>query len=206
VVAENDWADDFLFPLQPEPVANLGLASKYESWRLPLAVILVVRLCTLPAVTGMPNARLPLDIFVQIGLLVLIGLASKTAILIVEFFRQQHEEDRDLRDGSPEASKIRLRPSVMTSLAFILGVLPLVVAEGTGAEMQHSPGTAVFSGMIGVTGFGIFLTPVFFYALLWLRERRPAAPLWLRQGMAPATHDPKDGPAFKEGVRPSGNG
>jgi multidrug efflux pump len=152
----------------------LVLAAKYESWRLPLAVILVVPLCMLAAVTGMAIARLPVDIFVQIGLLVLIGLASKNAILIVEYARQLREEGKDLHAAAREASHIRFRPIIMTSLAFICGVLPLVLATGAGAEMRQSLGTAVFSGMIGVTLFGIFLTPVFYYVLMRLGERRRA--------------------------------
>jgi multidrug efflux pump len=150
----------------------LVLAAKYESWRLPLAVILVVPLCILAAVSGMTIAHLPVDIFVQIGLLVLIGLASKNAILIVEYARQIHEEGKDLHEAALDASKIRFRPIIMTSLAFIFGVLPLVVATGAGAEMRQSLGTAVFSGMIGVTLFGIFRTPVFFFYMLWLRESK----------------------------------
>jgi multidrug efflux pump len=149
----------------------LILAAKYESWKLPLAVILVVPLCMLAAVTGMAIAALPVDIFVQIGLLVLVGLASKNAILIVEYARQLHEEGRDLHEAAVEASRIRFRPIIMTSLAFILGVVPLVLATGAGAEMRRSLGTAVFSGMIGVTLFGVFLTPVFFFALMWLGGR-----------------------------------
>jgi multidrug efflux pump len=150
----------------------LVLAAKYESWRLPLAVILVVPLCVLAAVAGMYIARLPLDIFVQIGMLVLIGLASKNAILIVEFAEQEYAGGRELHEAALGASRIRFRPIVMTSLAFIFGVLPLVVAIGAGAEMRRSLGTAVFSGMIGVTLFGIFLTPVFFFGLMWLRRRK----------------------------------
>ena len=135
-------------------------------------MILVVPLCLLAAVTGMTIARLPVDIFVQIGLLVLIGLASKNAILIVEFARQLREEGKELHDATRQASTIRFRPIIMTSFAFILGVLPLVIATGAGAEMRQSLGVAVFSGMIGVTFFGIFLTPVFFFVLMWLREPR----------------------------------
>jgi multidrug efflux pump len=150
----------------------LILAAKYESWRLPLAVILVVPLCLLAAITGMTIARLPVDIFVQIGMLVLIGLASKNAILIVEFARAEHESGKELHEAAREASHIRFRPIIMTSMAFILGVVPLVLATGAGAEMRHSLGTAVFSGMIGVTVFGVLLTPVFFFVLLWLKERR----------------------------------
>lgn len=152
----------------------LILAARYESWRLPLAVILVVPLCMLAAVTGMAIAALPVDIFVQIGLLVLVGLASKNAILIVEYARQRHEEGEDLHQAALDASKIRFRPIIMTSLAFILGVVPLVLATGAGAEMRRSLGVAVFSGMIGVTLFGIFLTPVFFFVLLWLKDWRAA--------------------------------
>ncbi len=141
------------------------LAAKYESWRLPLAVILVVPLCMLAAVVGMSIAKLPVDIFVQIGLLVLVGLASKNAILIVEYARQLHEEGKNAHDAAIEAARIRFRPIIMTSLAFIFGVLPLVLAQGAGAEMRQSLGVAVFSGMIGVTLFGVFLTPVFYYVV-----------------------------------------
>jgi multidrug efflux pump len=150
----------------------LVLAAKYESWKLPLAVILVVPLCMLASVTGMVLAALPVDIFVQIGLLVLVGLASKNAILIVEYARDLHEQGKDIHQATVEASKIRLRPIIMTSLAFIFGVMPLIVATGAGAEMRRSLGIAVFSGMIGVTLFGLFLTPVFYYALMWLGEGR----------------------------------
>jgi multidrug efflux pump len=150
------------------------LAAKYESWRLPLAVILVVPLCILAAVTGMWIARLPIDIFVQIGLLVLIGLASKNAILIVEYAGQMRAEGKDPHEAARAASTIRFRPIIMTSLAFILGVLPLVIAQGAGAEMRRSLGTAVFAGMIGVTLFGILLTPTFYYVLERLAERRQA--------------------------------
>jgi multidrug efflux pump len=167
----------------------LVLAAKYESWRLPLAVILVVPLCILAAVTGMLIARLPVDIFVQIGLLVLVGLASKNAILIVEFARDLHAQGKDLHESAVQASLIRFRPIIMTSLAFIFGVLPLVIASGAGAEMRRSLGTAVFSGMIGVTLFGIFLTPVFFFVLLWLRERRQPPPRPASQFVAAATGD-----------------
>jgi multidrug efflux pump len=178
-----EWTEIMFLQLQAGNVAiyvfalgtmlvYLVLAAKYESWRLPLAVILVVPLCILAAVTGMTIASLPIDIFVQIGLLVLVGLASKNAILIVEYARQLHEEGHELHQAALEASRIRFRPIIMTSLAFIFGVLPLVLATGAGAEMRQSLGTAVFSGMIGVTLFGIFLTPVFFFGLMWLKERR----------------------------------
>jgi multidrug efflux pump len=144
------------------------LAAKYESWKLPLAVILVVPLCMLAAVTGMVIARLPIDIFVQIGLLVLVGLASKNAILIVEYAREEHRRGMELHDAALAASKIRFRPIIMTSFAFIFGVAPLALATGAGAEMRQSLGTAVFSGMIGVTLFGVLLTPAFYFGLMWL--------------------------------------
>src|SRR5262249_11030429 len=154
----------------------LVLAAKYESWRLPLAVILVVPMCLLAAVTGMTIASLPVDIFVQIGFLVLVALACKNAILIVEFAHEQHEQGTGLHEATEGAARIRFRPIIMTSLAFIGGVYPLVVATGAGAGMRQSLGTAVFSGMIGVALFGIFLTPVFFFVLARLSggKRAPA--------------------------------
>jgi multidrug efflux pump len=152
----------------------LVLAAKYESWRLPLAVILVVPMCLLAAVTGMTIARLPLDIFVQIGFLVLVALACKNAILIVEFGHEQHQHGAELHEATQGAAQTRFRPIIMTSLAFIGGVFPLVVATGAGAEMRRSLGTAVFSGMIGVSLFGIFLTPVFFFVLTWFGSHKQA--------------------------------
>src|SRR5262249_9954632 len=139
----------------------LALAALYESWSLPLAVILVVPLCLLCSVGGVLLSRGAVDIFVQIGLVVLVGLACKNAILIVEFAQHLRREGKPRQEATIEASRLRLRPILMTSLAFILGVVPLVLASGAGAEMRRSLGTAVFSGMIGVTLFGIFLTPVF---------------------------------------------
>ena len=153
----------------------LVLAAKYESWRLPLAVILVVPMCLLAAVTGMGIARLPVDIFVQIGFLVLVALASKNAILIVEFAHDELKQGEELHAAARGAARIRFRPIIMTSLAFIGGVYPLVVATGAGAEMRQSLGTAVFSGMIGVSLFGIFLTPVFFYVLMWFGSHKQAS-------------------------------
>ena len=151
----------------------LALAALYESWSLPLAVILVVPLCLLSSVIGVLLTHRDVNIFVQIGLVVLVGLACKNAILIVEFARQLHEEEGKERfAATQEASRLRLRPILMTSFAFIFGVAPLVVATGAGAEMRRSLGTAVFSGMLGVTIFGIFLTPVFFYVIQGLSESR----------------------------------
>ncbi len=148
----------------------LALSALYESWALPLAVILVVPLCLLCSVSGVLFARLSVDIFVQIGLVVLVGLACKNAILIVEFARQLHHEGKPRYEATVEASRLRLRPILMTSLAFIFGVFPLVIATGAGAEMRRSLGTAVFSGMFGVTLFGIFLTPAFFYVIARFSE------------------------------------
>jgi multidrug efflux pump len=151
----------------------LALAALYESWSLPLAVILVVPLCLLCSVVGVLYTHREVNIFVQIGLIVLVGLACKNAILMVEFARQLHEDEgRSRFDATQEASRLRLRPILMTSFAFIFGVVPLVFASGAGAEMRRSLGTAVFSGMIGVTLFGIFLTPVFFYVIQGLGETR----------------------------------
>jgi multidrug efflux pump len=149
----------------------LALAALYESWSLPLAVILVVPLCLLCSVIGVLMSHRDVNIFVQIGLIVLVGLACKNAILIVEFAQQLHEQEGYSRfQATQEASRLRLRPILMTSFAFIFGVIPLMLAAGAGAEMRHSLGTAVFSGMLGVTLFGIFLTPVFFYVIQGLGE------------------------------------
>jgi hydrophobe/amphiphile efflux-1 (HAE1) family protein len=150
----------------------LVLAALYESWALPLAVILVVPMCLLSALVGIRQAGMDITIFTQIGFVVLVGLACKNAILIVEFARQLTHEGKPLAEATVEASRLRLRPILMTSLAFILGVVPLVVAEGAGAEMRRTLGLAVFSGMLGVTLFGIFLTPVFFATLLRFRADR----------------------------------
>jgi multidrug efflux pump len=149
----------------------LVLAAQYESWALPLAVILVVPMCLLCSVVGVRLAGIEVTIFTQIGFVVLVGLASKNAILIVEFAKQQQEAGVPRWEATLAAVKLRLRPILMTSFAFILGVVPLVVASGAGAEMRRSLGVAVFSGMLGVTLFGIFLTPVFYYVIQWFGER-----------------------------------
>ena len=150
----------------------LTLAALYENWSLPLAVILVVPLCLLCSVTGVLVTHRDVNIFVQIGLVVLVGLACKNAILVVEYARQLTQEGKSVFDATVEASRLRLRPILMTSMAFVFGVLPMVVAMGAGAEMRRSLGTAVFSGMLGVTLFGIFLTPVFFYVIRELGATR----------------------------------
>ncbi len=160
----------------------LALAALYESWAMPLAVILVVPLCLLCSVGGVLLTHRAVDIFVQIGLVVLVGLACKNAILIVEFAQVLRKEGRPRHEATLEASRLRLRPILMTSLAFILGVVPLVLAAGAGAEMRQSLGTAVFSGMLGVTLFGIFLTPVFFNVIQWLGESRLFASAVTRWG------------------------
>jgi multidrug efflux pump len=143
----------------------LTLSALYESWALPLAVILVVPLCLLCSLSGVLGSNRDVNIFVQIGLVVLVGLACKNAILIVEYAKQLHREGHSSFDAIREASRLRLRPILMTSFAFIFGVIPLILASGAGAEMRRSLGTAVFSGMLGVTLFGIFLTPVFFHVI-----------------------------------------
>jgi multidrug efflux pump subunit AcrB len=150
----------------------LVLAAQYESWALPLAVILVVPMCLLSAIAGVLLAQLDINIFTQIGFVVLVGLASKNAILIVEFAKARREDGATIQEATLEACQLRLRPIMMTSFAFILGVVPLVLSVGAGAELRRTLGTAVFSGMLGVTLFGIFLTPVFYYVIQWLAERR----------------------------------
>jgi hydrophobe/amphiphile efflux-1 (HAE1) family protein len=154
----------------------LVLAAQYESWSLPLAVILVVPMCLLCSITGAILAHIEVNIFTQIGFVVLVGLASKNAILVVEFAKQQREQGESPREATLAASRLRLRPILMTSLAFIFGVIPLVVAHGAGAEMRRTLGVAVFSGMLGVTFFGIFLTPVFFYVIQWFGAAKAPSP------------------------------
>jgi multidrug efflux pump subunit AcrB len=152
----------------------LVLAAQYESWSLPLAVILVVPMCLLCSIAGVFVAHLDVNIFTQVGFVVLVGLACKNAILIVEFAKARREAGVDRFQATLDACKLRLRPIVMTSFAFILGVVPLVLSEGAGAEMRRTLGTAVFSGMLGVTLFGIFLTPVFYYVIQWFKDRTTA--------------------------------
>jgi multidrug efflux pump len=182
----------------------LVLAAQFESWSMPLAVILSVPLCISSALAGLglvnadffgtigryispaliklgmapvaprgqavASATMDINIFTQIGLVVLVGLASKNAILIVEFAKVIHRTGKPIREATLESCRLRLRPIVMTSMAFILGVFPLLFAHGAGAEMRRSLGLAVFSGMVGVTIFGVILTPVFFYLIDSLSE------------------------------------
>jgi multidrug efflux pump len=155
----------FIFPLCVLFVF-LALAAQYESWSLPLAVILIVPMCLLSAMTGVYLRGQDNNIFTQIGFVVLVGLACKNAILIVEFARQQVDSGKNRFEAAAEAARLRLRPILMTSFAFILGVLPLVIAVGAGAEMDQALGTAVFAGMIGVTFFGVLFTPIFFSVIM----------------------------------------
>ena len=162
----------------------LVLAALYESWMLPLAILLIVPLCILTALVGVHLSGGDRNIFVQIGLVVLMGLATKNAILIVEFARELEHQGRTLIEAAIEACRLRLRPIVMTSFAFIAGVTPLMLSSGPGSEIRRAMGVTVFSGMIGVTFFGLVLTPVFYVALRTVsqRFRRPA-------GLVHATSD-----------------
>jgi multidrug efflux pump len=174
ILASQDLLTKLVFPLAVVFVF-LVLAAQYESWSLPMAIILIVPMCILAAMIGVMIARLDNNIFVQIGLVVLVGLAAKNAILIVEFAKQLQDEGKPLFESTVEACKLRLRPILMTSFAFILGVVPLVRATGAGAEMRSTLGIAVFSGMLGVTIFGVLFTPVFFFVIRWFSTRPGAS-------------------------------
>jgi multidrug efflux pump subunit AcrB len=158
----------------------LVLAALYESFSLPLVVILIVPMTLLSAIAGVWLAGGDNNIFTQIGLIVLVGLASKNAILIVEFARIREQAGAGTWDAVLEACRLRLRPILMTSIAFTAGVVPLVLASGAGAEMRSAMGVAVFAGMLGVTFFGLLLTPVFY----WVAQRLTAA--WRERGGAQA--------------------
>ena len=154
------------------------LAAQYESWTQPLSVILIVPMCLLAAVSGLLLRGMSIDILAQIGFVVLVALASKNAILIVEFAKQAQDAGASIQAAAVRAARTRLRPILMTSLAFILGVVPLAVATGAGAEMRQSLGTTVFFGMLGVTLFGLLFTPTFYAVVQWLSRkwnRRPAS-------------------------------
>ncbi|MFI8483299.1 efflux RND transporter permease subunit [Pseudomonas sp. NPDC078700] len=163
----------FVFPLCVL-LAFLVLAAQYESWSLPMAVILIVPMTLLSAIAGVILTGGDNNIFTQIGLIVLVGLACKNAILIVEFAKEQQEAGMDPVSAVLEACRLRLRPILMTSFAFIMGVVPLVFSSGAGAEMRHAMGVAVFSGMLGVTFFGLLLTPVFYVLIRKFVEKRKA--------------------------------
>ncbi|MET0279121.1 MAG: efflux RND transporter permease subunit, partial [Pseudorhodoplanes sp.] len=156
----------------------LVLAAQYESLTLPLAVIMIVPMCLIASITGVVLRGMDNNILTQVGFIVLIGLAAKNAILIVEFARQLEDQGRDRYQAATEAAELRLRPILMTSLAFILGVVPLAIAVGAGAELRQALGTAVVFGMLGVTVFGLIFTPVFYVVVRWLEDkfkrRRPA--------------------------------
>jgi gold/copper resistance efflux pump len=153
-------------------LAFLILAAQYDSWTLPLAVLLTVPLALLGAITGVWLAGGDNNIFTQIGFVVLVGLAAKNAILIVEFARAKEAEGMGVVQAALEACRLRLRPILMTSIAFIMGVVPLAVATGAGAEMRRAMGVAVLSGMLGVTLFGLLLTPVFYVVVRRFALRR----------------------------------
>jgi len=173
IKAAADPINMLVFPLAVVFVFMV-LAAQYESWSLPLAVILIVPLCLLAAIAGVWLAGEDNNIFTQIGLVVLLGLASKNAILIVEFAKERQKAGMGRLEATVDACRQRLRPILMTSLAFILGVVPLLTAAGAGAEMRFALGVGVFSGMLGVTLFGIFFTPVFYYVIRWFAERKAA--------------------------------
>jgi HAE1 family hydrophobic/amphiphilic exporter-1 len=160
----------------------LLLAAQYESVTLPLAIILIVPMCLLAAILGVGLRGQDNNILTQIGLVVLIGLAAKNAILIVEFAKQAEARGLSRFDAAVDAAHTRLRPILMTSFAFILGVLPLVTASGPGGELRQALGTAVFFGMLGVTGFGLVFTPVFYVVCRFLSDR-----LWKPQDHAELT-------------------
>jgi multidrug efflux pump subunit AcrB len=162
----------FIFPLCVIFV-YLVLAAQYGSWSLPLSILLIVPMCLLAATVGLRVMGQDMNILTQIGFVVLVGLAAKNAILIVEFARQLEREGKERIEAVVQACRLRLRPILMTSLAFILGVLPLVSSEGAGSEMRKSVGTSVFFGMIGVTVFGLLFTPIFYNVVRRLSVRGP---------------------------------
>jgi multidrug efflux pump subunit AcrB len=149
----------------------LTLSAQYESWLLPLAIILIVPLCLLFALVGVWFRGIDNNVLTQIGFVVLIALACKNAILVVEFAKTLEDEGRDRFAAAVEACRIRLRAILMTAFSFVLGVIPLLVATGAGAEMRRALGTTVFAGMLGVTLLGLFLTPVFYVVLRGLVPR-----------------------------------
>ena len=174
----------------------LVLAAQYESLTLPLAIILIVPMCLLAAMTGVNLRGMDNNVLTQIGLVVLIALAAKNAILVVEFAKQAEEQDGlSPVEAAVRAARDRLRPILMTSFAFILGAVPLVIAEGAGAELRQALGTAVFFGMIGVTGFGLLFTPTFYVvarALAKRLERRRPAPVEPYGPVAPHALQPAE--------------
>ena len=197
IEAGKDPLSPWIFPLSVLFVFMV-LAAQYESWSMPFAIILIVPMCILSAFLGIWFVKLDNNIFTQIGLVVLVAMAAKNAILVVEFAKQSQDAGMNRTEAVIHSAKVRLRPILMTSAAFILGVIPLVLAQGAGAEMRSALGIAVFSGMIGVTLFGIFLTPVFYVTIRWLVERNapPAKP----GPMPPAASDVQ-----KTGIKDKGS-
>jgi multidrug efflux pump len=182
----------------------LVLAAQYESWSLPLAIILIVPMGVLSALFGVWLSSFPpfmqpgdLNIFTQVALVVLVGLACKNAILIVEFAKHLEEQGRSMADAVIEACRLRLRPILMTSIAFCAGVIPLILGSGAGSEMRRAMGIAVFSGMVGVTMFGIFLTPVFYALLRKGTEQRRAKAAQLRAAIDASAHPVEEQPINK---------
>jgi multidrug efflux pump len=160
-----------VFPLAVM-LAFLVLSALYESWTLPLAVILIVPVCMCAALLGVHLTDGDNNVFVQVGLVVLMGLACKNAILIVEFARELEIQGKGIVEAALEACRLRLRPIVMTSIAFIAGSVPLLLGHGAGSEVRAATGITVFSGMLGVTLFGLFLTPVFYVTLRVLTKKK----------------------------------
>jgi multidrug efflux pump subunit AcrB len=153
----------------------LSLAAQYESWSMPFMVLLSVPFALFGALSALWLRGLQLDVYGEIGLVMLIGLSAKNAILIVEFAKRLREEGRPLLEAAMEAAKLRLRPILMTAFAFILGVSPLLIASGAGAGSRQSLGTTVFGGMLAATVLGLVFTPVFYVTIEWLREHRQSA-------------------------------
>jgi multidrug efflux pump subunit AcrB len=177
----------YIFPLCVLFV-YLALAAQYGSWTLPIAIILIVPMCLFAGIGGVRLVGQDVNVLTQIGFIVLVGLAAKNAILIVEFAKQQEEQGRNMVDAVVAACRLRLRPILMTSFAFILGVLPLVISAGAGAEMRQAVGVAVFFGMIGVTLFGLLFTPVFYVVVRRLfpgSVRKPEPPAATHAGLEP---------------------
>jgi multidrug efflux pump len=183
LLAEKDLLSKLIFPLSVLFVFMV-LAAQYENWSLPMAILLIVPMCLLSALIGLWLVKLDNNIFAQIGFVVLIGLAAKNAILVVEFAKQLEDQGKAREEAIVEASKTRLRPILMTAFAFILGVVPLAVAKGAGAEMRVPLGVAVFSGMLGVTFFGLVFTPVFYSFIMRFAGVKPAVNQ--EHGAAPA--------------------
>jgi multidrug efflux pump len=176
LIAAEDLLTKLVFPLAVVFVF-LVLAAQYESWSLPMAVILIVPMCLLCSIVGVIIWRLDNNIFTQIGQVLLVGLSAKNAILIVEFAREKQDAGMSRFDAVVEACRLRLRPILMTAFSSVLGFMPLILATGAGAEMRVALGVCVVAGMMGVTVFGLFLTPVFYNVVMWFSEvRRPADP------------------------------